>query len=115
MQPSELMAANVSQAFALLTESFASYGDSKKQGENFLDHSEAAAPCGDVPKQVGVGTRQHFHHLSPQGQSSVCSAYGLRVATPGQGEQVALALPQQEAFCPEISQKRIHGKDTCFL
>lgn len=76
MQPSELIAANVSQAFALLVESFfASDGDPKKQGENFLDHPEAAAPRGDVPKQVGVGTRQHFYHLRPQGQNSMLSIW----------------------------------------
>lgn len=54
---------------------FASYGDPKKQGENLLDHTEAAALCGDVPKRVGVGTRQHFYHLKPQGQCSVLSIW----------------------------------------
>lgn len=52
---------------------FASYWDPKKQGANFLDHTEAAAYPGGVPKQVSVGTRQRFHHLIPQGQSSVLS------------------------------------------
>lgn len=52
---------------------FAFYWDPKKQGANFLDHTEAAAYPGGVPKQVSVGTRQHFHHLIAQGQSSVLS------------------------------------------
>lgn len=73
MQPSELMAANVPQAFALLVESFCFLWRPQEARENFLDHTEAAAPCGDVPKPVGVVIRQHFYHLRPQGQSSVLS------------------------------------------
>lgn len=73
MQPSELMAENVPRAFALLVESFCFLWRPQEARKNFLDHTEAAAPCGDVPKPVGVGIRQHFYHLRPQRQSSVLS------------------------------------------
>lgn len=77
-----------------------------------MDHTEAAAPGGDVPNQVGVGTGSN---AAPEttGQSCVLSTQADS-CSPGQGGQVALALPQQATFCPEISQKQIHGKDACF-
>lgn len=75
MQPSELMPANVSRAFALLVELFCFLWRPQEARKNFLDHTEVAAPCGDVPKPVGVGIRQHFYHLRPQGQSSVLSIH----------------------------------------
>lgn len=107
------MAANVSQAFALLVESFCFLLRPQKQGANFLGHTEAAAPPGDVPKQAGVGTGRLFRHRDHKGKDPL-SAGGLRTAPQGVGRWV-LALPQPATLCPQISQKRIHGRRRVLL
>ena len=85
LQPPKLVAANVSQAFALPVESFHFLLRPKKQGVKFLNCTEAAAPLGEVQKQVGVGERQHLNHLRPQGKAlfSACWAVSCSLRSGG--------------------------------
>lgn len=88
---------------------FASCWNLKKPGENSLGHARNAAPPADVPRQVGLGTWQHFNHLSSSPPA------GLRAAPWGQGGQGCTDASLASGPSSWNLTKTRSWKDTCFF
>lgn len=104
------MAANVSWALVLLVESFCFLLRPQEARSKLLGPYRG---CGLSWRCAKAGECGHKAAFPPPDstRAKLCAQHEL---LPKCG-QVALALPQQATFYPEISRKQIHGKDTCFF